>query len=151
MSNSKNYIDSFSKIVASLVAAGGFVWGVVEFQQRQFFNETHEFRRRLWERKLETYTNLQNISGNIIIHRNNPELLDSLQVEFDRLYYSEMLMVEDSLVEAKVIGYREALNDFIEGVKGEKGEHFLKKKQIEMMRELSTSLKRKQELLFDEL
>lgn len=147
MKNSKSYIESISMIIASLVAAGGFVWGIIEFQQRQFFNETHEFRRKIWERKLETYTELQNISGNIIIYRNKPEILDSLLVEFEHLYYSAMIMVEDSLVESKVIAYREALNDFKEGIKGEQ---FLKKKQIEMMRELSSSLKRKQKLLFDE-
>lgn len=145
--NSTSIIDNLTKIVSSLVLAGGFIWGIMEFQHRQHFNETNELRMKLWEKKLETYSKLQNISGEIIINRNEEAKLDSLQLEFDRLYYSTMILVEDTLVEAKVIKYREALNDFQEGVKGEQ---YLKAKQIEMIKELSSSLKKRQELLFDE-
>lgn len=142
-----NYIDSISKVVATLIAVGGFIWGIIEFQQRQLYNETHEFRRRLWENRLETYTRLQDVTGLIIVKRNDSKALDSLQSEFDRLYYSAMIIVEDQRVEAKMVELSEALRDFKDGVKKES---FLKKKQIELMRELSISLKRKQNLLFDE-
>ena len=142
-----NYIDSISKIIAALVAAGGFVWGIIEFQQRQYFNETQEFRRQLWESRLLTYNKLQEVTGLIIVMRNDPKIIDSLTVEFDRLYYSAMILVEDTVVEAKMVVLAEAISDFREGVKSEM---YLKKKQIELMRELSISLKKRQELLFDE-
>ncbi|THH34347.1 hypothetical protein [Neolewinella litorea] len=140
-------VDAISKIVAALIAAGGFIWGIIEFQQRQFFNETHEFRWRLWEERLKVYTDLQQVSADIIIFRNDSIALDSLEEKLDRLYYSALVVVEDPEVEAKVIEYRESLNDFRQGIKDS---HFLKRKQIDMMKGLSASLKKRQQLLFDD-
>ncbi len=142
-----NYVDSISKIVAALVASGGFVWGIIEFQQRQLFNETHEYRRRLWEKRLETYTKLQEVTGMIIVKRNDSKALDTLENRFDQLYYSSMIMAEDTLVEAKMVELAEAIRDFRAGIKKDA---YLKKKQIELMRELSISQKKRQKLLFDE-
>jgi len=147
MGKGNNYIDGISKILTALIAVGGFIWGIIEFQQRQLYNETYEFRYKLWEQKLKTYTELRNVSGDIIVYRNDSKKLDSLQAVFDRLYYSAMIMVEDTAVEEKVIDYREALSDFRDDIKSE---NYLKKKQIEMIRELSSSIKKRQKLLFDE-
>ncbi len=145
--SSPNFIDIFSKLITALVAAGGFIWGIIKFQEEQRFNETHEFRIRLWEKKLQTYSKLVDVTGNIIISRNDSESLDSLENEFDLLYYSSMIMVEDENVESKMIHFKEALSDFRNEIKKEQ---YLKRKQIHLIEAVKESLRAGQKLILDE-
>ncbi len=140
------YVDNVSKILTALIAAGGFVWGIIAFQYEQRTNETLEFRRKLWEKRLETYNKLSDVIGELIIKRSDQQAFDSLQNRFEFLYYSAMVVVEDSLVEQKMVSFLTAINDF---KLRRKSEIHLKTKALQLMRDISTSLKKKQDLLYD--
>lgn len=140
-------IDNATKIISSIITVGGFIWGIITFQTEQRVNETLEFRRKLWEKRLDTYNKLSEITGKLIVYRNNEQAFDSLQERFDFLYYSSMVMVEDTLVEDRMISFSNAIKDYKEK---RKTEIHLKFKAIELMKEMSKSLKKKQELLFYE-
>src|SRR5688572_21256493 len=64
-------LDSFLKIISALIAAGGFVFGIITFQAQQKNIQTENFKMKLWERKLTTYNELADIAGNIVIFRND--------------------------------------------------------------------------------
>lgn len=142
-----NYLEIGTKIVTAVVALGGLIWGIVEFQKNQEFNETHELRKKLWDERFETYAKVQAVTGMIIVKKNDPKALDSLKNEFDLLYYSTMVTVEDSTVEDKMIEFANAFDDFRQGIKKDS---FLKKKQIELMRAIANSQKKNQDLLTNE-
>ena len=135
-------LDSILKITSSLIAAAGFVFGIVTFQTQQKNIQTESFKMKLWERKLSTYNELADIAGNIVIFRSDSLALDSLVDKFDKVYYSSLILVQDDSVEVKVRAYKEALADYRQGYKSIL---YLKKSQIYLMQAISNSLKKTQD------
>ncbi len=141
---SEDKIDLLAKVIPSLVAVAGVIVGVWQFHAKQQQEETLEFRRKLWEQRMNTYSRLSETTGAIIIYRNDATALDSLSKTFQRMYYAAMPMVQDEAVEQKLIDFNLALIDFLEK---KKDEQYLKSKQIQLMKELGVSLKRTSEIL----
>lgn len=135
-------LDSILKIISALIAAAGFVFGIVTFQAQQRNIQTESFKMKLWERKLSTYNELAEIAGNIVIFRNDSLALDSLVDKFDKVYYSSLILVQDDSVEVKVRAYKEALADYRQGYKSIL---YLKKCQIYLMQAIGNSLKKTQD------
>jgi hypothetical protein len=135
-------IDNMLKIVTALITAGGFIFGIITFQAQQKNIQTENFKMKLWEKKLDIYTSLSDIAGNIIIFRNDSLALDSLIEKFDKIYYSSIILVQDDSVEANIRTYKDALSDYRQGFKSIL---YLKEHQVCLMRAIGQSLKQTQD------
>jgi hypothetical protein len=130
------------KIIPTLIAVAGFIFGIYTFQAQQRTTQTQAFKIKLWDKKLEVYSQLVAVSGDIIIYRNDTTALDSLIDKFDKIYYSSLILVQNDSVEHNVRLYKDALADFREGIKSIL---FLKEKQINLMRKIGEALKENQD------
>jgi hypothetical protein len=117
-------------------------WRIITFQVQQRTTQTQNFKMRLWEKKLEVYNELADISGDIIIYRNDSLALDTMVEKFDKIYYSSLILVQNDSVEAKVRKYKDALADYRQGIKSIL---YLKHKQVELMRKIGEALKENQD------
>jgi len=135
-------LESILKITSTIIAVGGLLLGIVTFKSQERYTQTQNFRIRLWERKLDVYTVLADIAGDIIVYRNDSTALDSLQDKFDKIYYSSLILVQNDSVEAKIRIYKDGLSDYRQGIKSI---HYLKEKQIDLMRKIGIALKEKQD------
>jgi hypothetical protein len=143
--NKQNSLVSFEnrlKLVSTFIAVAGFIFGIYTFKAQENVTQTQSFKMKLWEKKLDIYSSLANITGDIIINRNDSLALDSLQDKFDKIYYSSLIMVQNDSVEYKVRVYKDALSDYRQGIKSIL---FLKVKQIELIKSIGVALKEKQD------
>jgi hypothetical protein len=135
-------LESVLKVMTALITAGGFIFGIITFQAQQKNIQTESFKMKLWEKKLNVYSTLSDIAGNIIVFRNDSLALDSLGDEFDKIYYSSLILIDDSSVEKSIRLYKDDLSDyrreFISIIE-------LKKSQIRLMRSFGRSLKQLQD------
>jgi len=129
--NNNPSMESILKIVSTLIAVSGFIFGIFTFQTQQRTTQTQNFKMKLWERKLEVYNQLAGITGDIIIYRNDSLALDSLADKFDKIYYSSLILVQNDSVEAKVRVYKDALADYRQNIKSIL---YLKEKQVALMK-----------------
>lgn len=144
-------LENWSKVISMVIAVAGVLIGIYEFQSQQRYNETHEFKLRIWEQRLSEYTKLSEISGKIIVcidWRKNKAAQDSLSQKFHELYYSTLPMVQDTSVEKRLIDFNLALLDYNNEI--ETDEIILKKKQLHLMEALGVSIRNINHLIEDE-
>jgi hypothetical protein len=135
-------LENSLKVLTALITAAGFIFGIITFQAQQKNIQTENFKMKLWEKKLNIYTDLSDIAGNIIIYRNDSLSLDSLIDKFDKIYYSSIILVQDDSVEASIRSYKDALSDYRQEIKSI---IYLKKHQVSLMHALGRSLKQTQD------
>ncbi|HRH50457.1 MAG TPA: hypothetical protein PLP23_16990 [Panacibacter sp.] len=140
--NSKPSTETIIKIITTLIAVCGFIFGIYTFQVQQRTTQTQDFKMRLWEKKLEVYDQLAGVTGDIIIFRNDSLALDSLVEKFDKIYYSSLILVQNDSVEAKVRMYKDALADYRQNIKSIL---YLKTKQVILMKKIGEALKETQD------
>lgn len=139
-----DYVEIVIKMMSTLLAIAGVIFGVYKFNSEQRQNETHVFKVRLWERKLDTYSLLSRVTGDIIVVGKNHALFDSLVFEYSKLYFSSLPLVQDSLVEEKLIDFDLALTDYKNDIKDLA---YLKKKQYRLMQRLGISIQQLNEII----
>ena len=115
MKRNKDTIESITKIIAPILTLPGIVVGLWQFNYGQRQNEKIEFKRRMWEKELNTYDELAKITGEILIHAEDSVKFDSLRMEFDRLYYTTMVLSENDSVSELMINTKRELKDFKDG------------------------------------
>ncbi|MNE14511.1 hypothetical protein D3C80_1073920 [compost metagenome] len=115
MRNNTVNTDLILKIIGSILTAAGIIIGLWQFTEGQKQNVKIEFERRMWEKKLNTYDELAKVTGDILIHAKDTLVFDSLFLEFDRLYYTKMVLAESDSVEKLMIRTRDELKNFRKG------------------------------------
>lgn len=140
--NSLVSFESMLKLVSTFIAVAGFIFGIYTFKSQEKVTQTQSFKMKLWDKKLDVYSSLANVAGDIIINRKDSLALDSLQDKFDKIYYSSLILVQNDSVEFRVRVYKDALSDYRQGIKSIL---YLKVKQIELMKTIGFALKEKQD------
>jgi hypothetical protein len=120
----------------------GLIIGVWQFTSGQKANESIEFRRKMWEKRMDLYSSLGNVVGEIVINQNNPKKSDSLYNEFQKFYYAKLPLLEDSTVSIPLRRLKNALDDQREGMQDLLVVEPIKARVIELMDSCQVSLKK---------
>jgi hypothetical protein len=108
--------DTLTKVLAPFLTIVGLIIGVVQFAHEQHDlrerelqilakNDALEFKRRIWERQLNTYMNTAQAAGQISVLADQPQKLKAAADRFETLYWGNIILVEDP-------GVRESLKRF---------------------------------------
>lgn len=108
----KDKIEWVTKIVGPIIPLIAIIAGLWQFNAGQEGNYRMEFNRRMFERKLNTYDELAKITGEIVMAADDTLKFDSLRMQFDRLYYTRMVLSENDTVSSLMIDTRNELLDY---------------------------------------
>ncbi|GAB2554950.1 hypothetical protein [Spirosoma areae] len=104
-----NTLDLLIKVVVPLCTVMAGVW---QFQYGQNVNQEQEFKRRIWEKRLEAYSQIGDITGQLIGAASNARQFDSLSRHFSQIYWGKLPLVEDDSVEIKMKRFKEEVESF---------------------------------------
>jgi hypothetical protein len=139
--------ELFLKGVGPLLTATGLLIGVWQFNKQQGFNDAQEFKRKVWEKRLNAYTDIGNLTAQIATHTHDTLAMDSLTNQFEQLYWGKMPLIEEAAVEEAMKKFSEELNDFRNKESDAKR---LKKRGYELMKTCQESLHHSWKTLSDE-
>ena len=107
-----DFSDLLNKILTPLIAVVGVLIGIWQFTSNIEHNDELEFKRNLWEKRLESYSQLSELVGKIITQTSNDKIFDSLAIEFEQVYWAKLPLIEDKQVEKSMIKFQAELHDF---------------------------------------
>ena len=108
----KDRIELITKIVGPIIPLIAIIAGLWQFNAGQEANYKMEFNRKMFERTLTTYDELAKITGEIVMSAEDTLKFDSLRMQFDRLYYTKMVLAENDTVGSLMIDTRNELLDY---------------------------------------
>jgi hypothetical protein len=112
------------KVAAPIITVLGLLVGVWQYtheQKEQLVrqykliaeNDRLEFKRRLWEKQLETYLHISNIVGKIAGgDQSEKEFKESIN-QFNTAYWGAMIYAEDAAVEKAMIEFNLEIQDYL--------------------------------------
>lgn len=113
MTNSKEpkmNLDLTFKVFGFLLSIATVLIGVWKYTDEQSYQHDLEFKRKIWQKQLNAYTEACKYSGLIA---NQPEVnFDENYSKFGGLYWGEMIMIEDDEVRDAMKEFYFAVNDF---------------------------------------
>lgn len=135
-------------IVAPVLTVAGIlvgVWSFIEGDKNKTRLEYKllaqqsaiNFQRELWKEQLNTYKEISKLAGQIAAHDGNANQFKKLVSQFRTLYWGLMILIEDKLVEEKLIEFNTEIRDFLAGRSNENRLKGRAKKLVEACRESS--------------
>ena len=114
--------DIIFKALAPVVTVAGLLLGLHQFQRSQenVFrveqlrlekNDAIAFRRALWEKQRDIYTNLGNVIGEILASSEDPTAFRTAVRKFYVLYWGDMILIADDTVRSRMIDFHRDLRD----------------------------------------
>ena len=100
-------IGPISSILASLILVAGFFVGIVQYKDSQ----RQEFKRRFWEKQLETYSALASSAAHLASNLPNDSVRSAEFDRFSQLYNGDFALIAD---DTAVIAAREYLQRYTE-------------------------------------
>lgn len=89
--------DLLVKIIGVFITLLTIVIGLVQYLDKQSYENAMEFKRVMWQKQLSTYTQACKYAGLIATNPLDKDFNENIK-NFGALYWGEMIMVEDSLV-----------------------------------------------------
>ena len=86
--------------------------GIFQYFHSQSHENYMEFKRSIWQKQLNTYTEACRYAGLIAMNPNDREFEENVK-KFGGLYWGEMIMVEDSTVSKAMKDFYYAIIDFV--------------------------------------
>ena len=127
--------EPFSKVITPIITLTGLAVGLWQFHQQQRISETQEFRRRVWDRKLQAYNDLAAITSQIMTSIGTPQF-DSLSRRYKQVYWAAMPLLGDS-----VEHYMTDFDEEITSIRNDEGEPgVLRIRGYKLMRACKASL-----------
>jgi hypothetical protein len=115
----KGPLDYVTQIATLLIGIAGIIVGIYEFTAQQSSNDRDEFKRRMWERRLNACMEISGEIGNMINKAHaSPFVPDSLvkaASEFQRIYWKNLPLLEDSSMDAEIHIFRDLITDKLTG------------------------------------
>jgi hypothetical protein len=119
--------DLALKIAAPIITVVGLLVGIAQFSREQenaqeresrmaAENDALEFKRRIWERQLETYMTAAQVVGEISVVADRPDKLSAAVDRFYTLYWGSMIFLEDAKVREQMIRFHIEIQDYLEGI-----------------------------------
>ncbi|QDK77744.1 hypothetical protein EXU85_03690 [Spirosoma sp. KCTC 42546] len=93
-----NHIDTYIKVAGPVLTAIGLILGAWQFQYQQGANDEQEFKRRIWEKRLDAYMTIGELTGKLIATPAPSRQFDSLQHHFEQLYWGKMPLFENDSI-----------------------------------------------------
>lgn len=98
----------------TLLTALTIIIGVIQYTLQQSHENTMEFKRSVWNKQMEVYTQACRYAGIIANNADTSDTLYKSNVKaFGALYWGEMIIVEDPAVEKAMKDFYEAVYDFV--------------------------------------
>ena len=112
----KNYpiFELIIRIIGAVVTVAGVLIGIYQYSDQKAHNDELEFRRKMWEKRADAYSDIGNIVASIVTN-NVDTSLQRLNTEFLKRYWGTLVLVEDSLVEQSMIKFKNEVNDKLKG------------------------------------
>jgi hypothetical protein len=107
-----DWLEVALKVVTPLLTVAGLFIGVWQFNRQQGFNDSQEFKRKIWERRLDAYTEIGNLTASLVTSTGDTARFDSLTHRFEQLYWGRMPLIEDQTVEEAMRKFNAELYDF---------------------------------------
>lgn len=101
-------------IIGPLITVTGIIVGVWQFNVGEAQKAKYEHATQLWMKRLETYTAVAKLAGNIAAPADDAAFTAAV-AQFMAAYWSEMILVEDPAVEQAMIAFRVQIEDFQNG------------------------------------
>jgi hypothetical protein len=132
--------DIVLKFVVAIVTVIGLMIGAWQFKKQQADlldrqyklsadNERAEFKRRMWEKQLDVYTQMNRLVGRIAAgEQTQAEVMKDI-VAFEALYWGENIYVQDSVVEEEMHNMHKDLQGLFLSLK--KGDRISEKDKFE--------------------
>jgi hypothetical protein len=133
------YLDYFVKLITPLITIFGLLIGIWQFNRQQSFNEKLEFKRKMWEKQLDAYTQISDNVSKIIIE-NDRNRLDSLSRKYEELYWGKLPLFTDKNVHYSMKEFREILQDHLNGIKNLNDGNLLKKSGYKLINNCQKSI-----------
>lgn len=107
-----DWTDIIVKVATPLFTVIGLVIGVWKYQDEQAHNDGLEFRRKMWEKRLESYTQLGDVAAKLVTNVKNKPEFDTLSVRFDQLYWGKLPLFDDDSVELHLKQFSDEVQSF---------------------------------------
>ena len=136
--------DGILKLLTPILTLLTVLVGIYQFHKEQVINETQEFKRQLWTRRLDAYTQTSELVSSIIAsaNRGQNKKLDSLTLKFEEVYMSKLPLFDDKTLNGKMENFHTELDNFRYGEGNTELLHFKGYALIETcMKSLNKSLK----------
>jgi hypothetical protein len=111
-SNNDGYLF---KLLPAILTVMGLAIGVWQFTNQQAFNDKMEFKRRIWEKRMEAYTQIGDVVAKIVSDRDDAKF-DTLYKSFNEMYWGKIPLFEDDSVELAMKDFKYQLKDKAEGI-----------------------------------
>lgn len=104
--------ETIFKLVGSSLTIVTIILGIAQYKGTQRYNAKMEFLGSDNKRQVEAYTNLCNSLGKIVSASKNPKEFDKYYKEFISIYYGDIILIEDSVIERMMKELRFYLEEF---------------------------------------
>jgi hypothetical protein len=133
-------IDILIKILTPIITIAGLLIGIWQFNVEQADKDKLEFKRRVWEKQLDAYTNIATITSKIVTE-NNKIAKDSLSREFEQLYWGKLPLFDDNSIQLSLKQFHDLLNDEENNIKDMNDEYILKEAAYRLIKNCQASLR----------
>ena len=117
-SNHKPWYEILLLFVNAIIPITAICIGLIQFNKKQEFNKTVEFKRSIWSKQLDSYTQIAELAGKIA-SENDITKFRELANEFESQYWGKMILFEDSIVVGAMKAVRKEIDDKKNGIKDE--------------------------------
>jgi hypothetical protein len=107
--NSKT-LDTIVKVVGLIISVATVFIGIWEFNRQERTTNTIEFKRKIWEKKLDAYMQLDSLTS-LIANETVDTLLNREIRQLDLLYWGKLPLFDDPTVEEAVKDFRNKAKD----------------------------------------
>jgi hypothetical protein len=102
--------DLTLKGIGLLLTLATILVGVWKYTDEQSYQHEMEFKRKMWQKQLDTYTQACKYSG-LIANRPESNFEENVS-QFGALYWGEMIMIEDDTVRSAMKEFHYAIHDY---------------------------------------
>lgn len=104
--------DLWVKIIGAFLTLLTISIGIFQYFNSQSHENYMEFKRNIWQKQLNTYTEACKYAGLIAMNPHDDEFEKNVKI-FGGLYWGEMIMVEDTTVSKSMKDFYYAIIDFV--------------------------------------
>lgn len=126
----ENRENLFFKLLPTILTVVGILIGVWKFNTEMRHRDEDAFRRNIWEKRLQVYEKLGEATANVVNDTSDSLKFNESIAEFNTLYWGVLPMIQDTIVEQKIIVF----NSYIRYYKrGENTSDELRQKGYQLM------------------
>lgn len=132
-------VDNIVKLLTPLIAILGLLVGIWQFNQQQTVNDKMEFKRKIWEKQLDAYSEIADLTSRLVTAKKDQKI-DSLSQRFEQLYWGKLPLFEDTVVQRSLKDFYDALHDYTGGVTDVDNPDLLKKQAYKLIKDCQRSM-----------